>query len=106
MKTENWKIGYDMQHEGRVVHLEENLKPRLGYHSRLGRHWKQGDFPDNMRTPICKFRDNNYVQLLFHGGLTLPLESRADLEGAVLLCNPEHPIELTAPNGRKYSYSE
>ena len=109
MKTEDWKIVYDMQARDTVVKLDETLKIKEGYHEALKRFWSEHEHREDEKDPVYKIRGGNYVELLslgFGGGFTLPLIPRQDLEGAVLLCDSKHTIRLTAPDGTEYIHSK
>ena len=109
METENWQIKYSLQAGKHITPLDETLTIKKGYHNALKEFWKQHEHEKSEQDPVYKTRDKNYVELLslgFASGFTLPLTPRKDLEGAVLLCDCEHPIKLTALDGTAYRHCE
>jgi len=104
MDTENWQIEYDMQTPKGVVHVQEALPCRDGYHQKLIEWYRQEGFDPSEAQPLYKVR-GNYIELLslgLEGGRDLPLEQRAELTDGELLASNDHPIILIAPNGIKY----
>lgn len=109
MEIENWRITYYMQTRTGIIKLEEPLKIKAGYHDALRRFWLKNEFEEKKKDPIYKTKRGNYVELLslgFAGGFTLPLTPKKDLEKAVLLCDSEHTVKLTAPDGTEYRHSK
>lgn len=103
---ENWQIKYDMQTPNGIVHMNEELLCKDGYHQKLTEWYNQNDLDLNKMCPLYKVRGND-IELLcpfgFGGGSkNLPLESRAELKNCKLLSSKNHPIMLIAPNGTGY----
>lgn len=105
-ETETWQIEYEMNTPEGVVHVEEPLRIKRGYHQKFIKWAKENIIPNKEKTPIYKVRSNK-IELL-HLGLegvrNLPLKQRDDLANGELLASSENPVILIAPNGTKYIY--
>lgn len=102
-RTETWYIRYSLKSGTRIIHVKEPFPCTAGYHGRLHKFWRKHRFSSRNQNPIYKvITDMNNVQLLHEGGWNLPRTPVKNLEKALLLDEPEHPISLVAPNGRVY----
>ena len=104
MRVETWKISYYMVAGTGEVHLNEDWAIKRGYHQKLKRYFRKSHTKKSERDLVYKILDN-YVELLLHGGRELPLSPQKNLERAVLLCDAQHPIVLTAPDKTEYRHT-